>query len=148
MLEFPSAFHNLAMLGSPNHPITKSPNYSISVSLNHQSSITNQKSHSPMSFTIQNFRLSQSQSNLKAFFDVQLDNGIVMKGFKIAQGPTGLFVGVPSEKDQNGKWWDRVIIPKELKEELNRLALAEYSKQGGSGGSSPRQDPPETDLPF
>lgn len=96
---------------------------------------------------ILNFRASQTQSNLKAFFDLELDNGMILKGFKIAQGPTGLFVGVPSEKDQNGKWWDRVIVPKELKDKLNQLALEEYKKIGGEGNPAPARTE-EKDLPF
>ena len=98
---------------------------------------------------INNPRMSQSQSNLKAFFDLELDNGIVLKGFKIAQGPSGLFVGVPSEKDKDGKWWDRVFVPKALKEELNELAVGEYRKMSGSGGASSTAAPaPDSDLPF
>jgi DNA-binding cell septation regulator SpoVG len=100
-------------------------------------------------FKILNLRVSQFESKVKAFFDVGLDNGIVMKGFKIAQGPSGLFVGMPSEKDKEGKWWDRIVIPRELKDELNQLAVAEYQKASPGGGSpAPQRDQPETDLPF
>lgn len=101
-------------------------------------------------FKILNLRVSQYESKVKAFFDVGLDNGIVMKGFKIAQGPTGLFVGMPSEKDKEGKWWDRIVIPRELKEELNQLAVKEYEKASSGGGASaaPRKEEPAGDLPF
>jgi DNA-binding cell septation regulator SpoVG len=104
---------------------------------------------------INNMRMSQSQSKLKAFFDLELDNGIVIKGLKVAEGPTGLFVGMPSEKDQNGKYWDKVYIPKELKEEVNQLALGEYRRLSGGGSSAPSSasssapsSAPDSDLPF
>jgi DNA-binding cell septation regulator SpoVG len=100
-------------------------------------------------FKILNLRVSQFESKVKAFFDVGLDNGIVIKGFKIAQGPSGLFVGMPSEKDKDGKWWDRVVIPRELKEELNQLAVDEYQKTSSGGGNpAPQRDQSGTDLPF
>jgi DNA-binding cell septation regulator SpoVG len=100
-------------------------------------------------FKILNFRVLQSESKVKSFFDVGLDNGIIMKGFKIAQGPTGLFVGMPSEKDKDGKWWDRVFIPRELKDELTQLALQEYEKaSSGGGAAAPRKEEPAGDLPF
>ena len=100
---------------------------------------------------INNMRMTQSQSKLKAFFDLELDNGIVLKGMKIAEGPTGLFVGMPSEKDQNGKYWDRVYIPKDLKEEVNQLALTEFRRLSGGGSTAPAQgggSAPDSDLPF
>ena len=61
-----------------------------------------------------NLRLSSGGSKIRGYFDVETEEGITVKGFKIAEGPTGLFVGMPSEKDKNGKWWDRVQMPKEM----------------------------------
>ena len=72
--------------------------------------------------------LSSGNSKLKAFFDVETEEGITIKGFKIAEGASGLFVGNPSEKGTNGKWFDRVMMPKDLKEGLTKLALVEYEK--------------------
>ena len=73
-------------------------------------------------------------NNLKAFFDLETSEGIVIKGFKIADGKNGHFVAVPSEQDKNdkSKYWDKVIVPKELKEQLTSMALEEYSKLSGS----------------
>lgn len=95
-------------------------------------------------------RLAQGTSALKAFFDVETGETITIKGFKVAQSATGLFVGMPSEKDQNGKWWDKVIMPKELKAELTEMALQEYRALTGGGPSAPPQGPSsrDTDLPF
>ncbi len=97
-----------------------------------------------------NMRLAQGTSALKAFFDVETGDSITIKGFKVAQSATGLFVGMPSEKDQNGKWWDKVIMPKDLKAQLTELALQEYRTLTGSAaaptsGSAATKD---SDLPF
>ena len=95
-----------------------------------------------------NLRLSGGGSKIRGYFDVETEEGITVKGFKIAEGPTGLFVGMPSEKDKNGKWWDRVLMPKELKDELNNLALQEYEKVQGSGPVPDSGSASVPDLPF
>ena len=99
-----------------------------------------------------NMRLAQGTSALKAFFDVETSDSITIKGFKVAQSATGLFVGMPSEKDQNGKWWDKVIMPKELKAQLTEIALQEYRALSGNTTptSQPSNVPPpkDSDLPF
>jgi DNA-binding cell septation regulator SpoVG len=96
-----------------------------------------------------NMRASGSSSKIRGYFDVETADGITIKGFKIAEGPTGLFVGMPSEKDKNGKWWDRVQMPKELKDELTHIAMQEYEKLEDRG-SAPQSAPPPSaeDLPF
>ena len=40
-----------------------------------------------------NLRKYDGDSNLKAFFDIETDEVIVVKGFKIVQGQNGLFTG-------------------------------------------------------
>jgi stage V sporulation protein G len=87
---------------------------------------------------IQGMHIIQSaQSKLRAFFNIEFDNGVVVKGFKIAEGPSGLFVGNPSEKDKDGKWWDKVYLPSHIKDEATDLAIAEY--QSVIGGNAPAQ---------
>jgi len=78
-----------------------------------------------------NMKRYSGSNNLKAFFDVETSEGIVVKGFKIADSKNGLFVGVPSEQDKNdqSKYWDKVVIPKEIKEKLTSIALEEFSQQ-------------------
>ena len=99
---------------------------------------------------ILNMRLATGASALKAFFDVETSESITVKGFKVAQSATGLFVGMPSEKDQNGKWWDKVVMPKDLKAELNEMALREYQALSGNNvqTSSAAPPPKDSDLPF
>ena len=95
-----------------------------------------------------NMRLSGSASKIRGFFDVETAEGITVKGFKIAEGPTGLFVGMPSEKDKNGKWWDKVLMPKEMKGDLTNLALQEYEKLEGSGSVPDSGSAIEPSAPF
>ena len=74
-----------------------------------------------------NMRKYDSESNLKAFFNVETNEGMVVKGFKIVSGQNGLFVSNPSEySKKDDKYYDRVYIPRELKDELEKDAIKEY----------------------
>ncbi len=98
---------------------------------------------------IAKMRLFESSTgNTKAFVDIQTEEGIVIKGFKLVQGPTGLFVGSPSEKGKDGKWYESVLIPKELKEDLNNMAQREYHNLRSDYQDAPPREEEGPDLPF
>ena len=87
-----------------------------------------------------NLRKYVGDSNLKAFFDIETDEGIVVKGFKIVKGQNGLFVSNPSEySKKDDKYYDRVYIPRELKDELEKDAIKEYGID---------ESKPDDNLPF
>lgn len=65
---------------------------------------------------------------LAAFFDVQTDDGIVIKGFRLINGPNGKFISPPSDKGKDGRYYDSVILPKDMKDNLQKIALDEYEK--------------------
>lgn len=71
---------------------------------------------------------SDSGGKTAAFFDVQTDDEIIIKGFRIVNGTNGLFISLPDQKGKDGKFYDTVILPKEMKDSLEKLALEEYSK--------------------
>ena len=71
---------------------------------------------------------SNSGGKTAAFFDIQTADGITIKGFKVVNGSNGLFVSSPNEKGKDGKYYDSVILPKEMKDSLQKLALEEYDK--------------------
>jgi len=97
------------------------------------------------------FILESPAGNTKAFVDIETNEGIILKGFKLVLGPTGLFLGAPSEKGKDGKWRESVIIPKELKTELNSMAISEYDRMRTSSPSSSapvKEEDDDKDLPF
>lgn len=94
------------------------------------------------------FVLENSPGNTKAFIDFETNEGIILKGFKLVQGPTGLFVGAPSEKGKDGKWRESVIVPKELRDEINRAAVSEYNRLVMNNGAAPEPADSHNDLPF
>ena len=71
-----------------------------------------------------------------AFFDVETEEGMNIKGFTLVEGSNGLFVGVPSEKGKDDKYYDRVYVPKELKEQLADIAISMYNESKDGGASS------------
>lgn len=81
---------------------------------------------------VTNMKLSKGTGSLKAFFDLETSEGITIRGFKVADGKNGMFISVPSEQDKNDKtkYWERVVLSKELKDELSTQALKEYSHLG------------------
>ena len=70
----------------------------------------------------------KGSSKTVAFFDVETEEGINIKGFTLVEGSNGLFVGVPSEKGKDDKYYDRVYLPKELKEQLTKMAISMYNE--------------------
>ena len=95
---------------------------------------------------------------IMAFFDVKTSEGLIVKGFKLIDGSKGPFVASPSKKGNDGEYYDDVFMSKELRSELNDLALAEHNKLGagepraaqddhqpsGDGGGDGEYD----DIPF
>ena len=66
---------------------------------------------------------------IRAFFDLQTQEGFTIKGFKLVEGINGLFVGFPSQKGNDDEYRDTVWAERELKEELTQLAIKEYGQE-------------------
>ena len=73
----------------------------------------------------------KGESKTAAFFDIQTEEEIIIKGFRIVNGANGLFMAAPDEKGKDGKFYDKVIVPKELKDKLEKMALDEYARLKG-----------------
>ncbi len=89
---------------------------------------------------IMNLRLYDKPGNLKAFLDVETDEGFLMKGFKIMDGRNGLFVTPPSEKATDGKYYPRVRIPAEISDKLLEQALSAFKEEGGTTSTEIKND--------
>lgn len=63
-----------------------------------------------------------------AFVDIETNDGIIIKGFRLVNGAKGMFLAAPEEKGKDGKYYETVILPKELKTQFEKLALEEYKK--------------------
>ena len=67
-------------------------------------------------------------SKTAAFFDLETNEGIVIKGFTLVESSNGLFASAPSEKGKDGKYYDKVLLSNELKSELNDIAVSHYNQ--------------------
>ncbi|UCD37206.1 MAG: septation protein SpoVG family protein [Fidelibacterota bacterium] len=97
-------------------------------------------------------RINKGQwGKIRAFFDLRTSEGLVVKGFKIVEGTSGPFVGMPSQKSNDGQYYDTVVADAEVKDEITRLAMEAYGSDIVQSGLGPSEEPPvlgDDDIPF
>tara|TARA_X000001388_G_scaffold76317_1_gene73333 strand:- start:2994 stop:3260 length:267 start_codon:yes stop_codon:yes gene_type:complete len=76
-------------------------------------------------------------SKIRAFFDLETDEGFNIKGFKLIEGIEGMFVGFPSQKNKDGEYQDTIFADKTLKQQVNKLALEFYSNDKSNDSDVP-----------
>jgi len=83
-----------------------------------------------MNYKVYRLNKYSGVGKLRAFVDVLVNDEIIIKGFKVIDGEQGLFVGNPSEKGKDNKYFDTVFfqIPNQ-KNALEKVVLDEYEKQ-------------------
>lgn len=70
-----------------------------------------------------------ARGKIKALADIVIAGKYVAKGIKVVEGPNGLFVAMPSMKE-NGAYQDKFHpITKEGREELSALVLEAFQKK-------------------
>ena len=84
-----------------------------------------------------------NKGKLRAFFDLELDIGITIKGFKLMEGINGLFASMPSQ-EKDGEWYDTIFCSKDVRGEINRIALESYGQEESPMETSTQSD----DIPF
>ena len=76
------------------------------------------------------FLFGSSQSLLRAYADVVLDDLVLIKGFRVmASKSGGLFIGVPSKIGKDGKYYDQVELKSEEFQSLLRNRILEAYKE-------------------
>ena len=68
------------------------------------------------------------KSSLKAYADVVIDDLLVLKGFKVLVAKSGgLFIGMPSKKGKDGKYYDQIEFKaNDFQYELRNRILEAY----------------------
>ena len=85
---------------------------------------------------------------LRAFFDLRTSEGIVVKGFKLVEGINGMFVGMPSQKGKDDEFFDTVFMDRDMREELNQVAMDAYNNSSfDSKPPEPMKAPAESTEP-
>ncbi len=93
-----------------------------------------------------------SYGKIRAFFDLETDIGLVVKGFKLIEGINGLFVSMPSEK-KDDEYQDTCYFKKESKhnfEQLKVVAITHYDNLKEIPQEKPEKQETKTsdDIPF
>ena len=81
----------------------------------------------------------RSDAKLKAFASITLDNCFVIRGLKIINGVSGVFVAMPSRKRKDGEYQDIAHpINNETRQWMEKIILNKYQEVlDGEGVSLP-----------
>ncbi len=68
-------------------------------------------------------------SSLKAYVDLSVNNQFLIKGLRVVEGKTGLFVSMPRQQGKDSKWYDSVVaLDKEVRKAVGRVVLEAYEQ--------------------
>jgi stage V sporulation protein G len=83
----------------------------------------------------------RAEERLKAFVSITFDNAFVVRGLKVIEGNTGLFVAMPSRRRKDGEFRDIAHpINNETRQMIEDAVLSEYERQLAAG-EVPSQSP-------
>ncbi len=72
----------------------------------------------------------RDDDKLKAFASITLDDALVIRGLKIIEGATGMFVAMPSRQRKDGSYQDVAHpINRETREWLEKLVIGAYHEE-------------------
>lgn len=78
-----------------------------------------------------------NEERLKAYVSITIDNAFVVRDLKVIQGPSGLFVAMPSKKRKDGQFRDIAHpLNQETRAEIEEAVFAEYERELKSMGST------------
>ena len=89
-----------------------------------------------------------SWGKIKAFFDLQTEDGFTIKGFKMVEGTNGMFVGFPSQKNNDDEYHDTVWADKDVKDQVTELAKREYENPSERQADQELPVMNDEDVPF
>jgi DNA-binding cell septation regulator SpoVG len=87
-------------------------------------------------------------SKIRAFFDLETEDGFILKGFKLVEGISGLFVVFPNQKNKDGEYQDTVFANKVLKQKVNQIALDYYNDVPVGSGTVIEASNQSDEIPF
>lgn len=71
-----------------------------------------------------------TEGRLKAIISITIDDTLAIHDIKVIEGPSRLFVAMPSRRDDNGVFRDIVHpIKPEARDEIEQLLLKAYEEQ-------------------
>ena len=87
-------------------------------------------SHENLSFKIARIHKLSTNSRVKAFVDMKINDVLVIRGLKVISGPDGLFVSMPQEQGKDKKWYDTIrCLSQDIRNEISECILSAYQKE-------------------
>ena len=92
--------------------------------------MTKVKNAQGLTVEVVDIRKIMGDGNLKAFADLKIGGSIVIKGFSVLNGKSGLFIAMPRKAGKDGRWFD-ILVPMndEVKQEIEGKVLDAYEKE-------------------
>ena len=92
----------------------------------------------------------RTEDRLKAFVSITFDDAFVVRGLKVIEGNTDLFVAMPSRRRKDGEFRDIAHpINNETRAMIEKAVLDEYARQmelAEKGGMEHQSSIPEREL--
>lgn len=83
-----------------------------------------------MDLEVVDIRKITGEGNTRAFADVKVGEGIIIKGFTVMLGKRGVFVNMPRKASKEGRWFDIVTPANEaVKREIEEKVLEAYDRE-------------------
>jgi stage V sporulation protein G len=81
-----------------------------------------------LDFKVTRLHRIEGDGNIRAFVDIVLNESLLLKGLRIVQGRSGLFVSMPKEKGKDNRWYETIHpLSKEVKEDISNVILSFYN---------------------
>ena len=81
----------------------------------------------------------RNEERLKAFVSITFDNAFVVRGLKVIDGNTGVFVAMPSRRRKDGEFRDIAHpINNATRQMIEDAVLTEYERQLATGEAVPQ----------
>ncbi len=81
------------------------------------------------------------EDKLKAYVTITLDACFVVRGLKVIQGATGLFVAMPAKRRKDGTFKDIAHpLNTQTREHMERVILSEYDRELARGPATHAPD--------
>ena len=78
--------------------------------------------------TILRMYRTEGDMSTKAFCDIMINETVIIKGIRVMEGKSGLFVKLPNKQGKDGRWYNLVSpASKEIMEYLNELILGAFA---------------------
>ena len=72
----------------------------------------------------------QGAGSVRAYCDLNIDDRFLIKGLRVVEGKSGLFVSMPRQQGKDTKWYDSVVaLTKETKQDVGKVVLDAYQRE-------------------